>query len=194
MVFIFYSGNYLIKINFSKTMNAQFKFIMTRSSFILMFCILFILNVVCNKSGEDVKQNNSENHQYSIKFTKQGEVYFQDKNKNMVKAIDVEIAETQETRHTGLMYRNSMDEGQGMLFIFEKEEPQGFYMKNTIIPLDIIFINAKKEIVKIYKHTIPFSEDDLPSIKPILYVVEVNAGFTDKYNIKEGDLIDWKRF
>lgn len=162
--------------------------------FFSVFSILFFVNFACQKSGEDIKQDNPDKNQFNIKFKKQGEVYFQDKNKNMTKAIDAEIAETPETRHTGLMYRNSMEESQGMLFIFDKEEQQGFYMKNTIIPLDIIFINAKKEIVKIYKHTTPFSEDDLMSIKPILYVVEVNAGFTDKYNIKEGDFIDWKRF
>ncbi|MFI5144441.1 MAG: DUF192 domain-containing protein [Ignavibacteria bacterium] len=160
----------------------------------LLYGFLFLFNFACQKSGEDIKPNNTDKTQYNIKFKKQGEVYFQDKNKSMTKAIDAEIAETPETRHTGLMFRNNMEESQGMLFIFDKEEPEGFYMKNTVIPLDIIFITSKKEIVKIYKHTTPFSEDDLPSIKPILYVVEVNAGFTDKYNIKEGDFIDWKRF
>ncbi|MGA2669402.1 MAG: DUF192 domain-containing protein, partial [Ignavibacteria bacterium] len=60
--------------------------------------------------------------------------------------------------------------------------------------LDIIFINTKKQIVKIYKNTTPFSEQDLPSLKPIQLVVEVNAGFTDKYNIKEGYNIEWRRF
>lgn len=159
---------------------------------LLLVSALSFLNLSCQKNGD--KQDDTTNNQYNIKFKKQGEVYFQDKNKNLVKQIDVELAETPDTRHTGLMYRNNMEESQGMLFIFDKEEPQGFYMKNTIMPLDIIFINSKKEIVKIYKHTTPYSEDDLPSIKPILYVVEVKAGFTDKYNIKEGDIIEWKRF
>ena len=80
-----------------------------------------------------------------------------------------------------------------MLFIFSIEETQAFYMKNTIMPLDIIFITAKKEIVKIYKNTTPYSEKDLPSLQPILYVVEVKAGFCDKYNIKESDFIDWRK-
>ena len=175
-------------------MNTKRKNLKKNLVYSLLLGFLFLFNFACNKSGQELKQNNPDKTLYDIKFKKQGEVYFQDKNKNMTKAIDVEIAETPETRHTGLMYRNSMEESQGMLFIFDKEEQEGFYMKNTIIPLDIIFINSRKEIVKIYKHTTPFSEDDLPSIKPILYVVEVNAGFTDKYNIKEGDFIDWKRF
>ncbi len=62
-----------------------------------------------------------------------------------------------------LMYRKSMDDTKGMLFIFQKEEPQSFWMKNTVIPLDIMFVNSKKEIVKIFKNTIPFSENSLPS-------------------------------
>jgi len=80
-----------------------------------------------------------------------------------------------------------------MLFIFSTEEPQSFYMKNTVMPLDIIFINSKKHIVKIHKNTKPFSEQSLPSLKPAIYVVEVIAGYTDKHSIKEGQLIDWRR-
>jgi uncharacterized membrane protein (UPF0127 family) len=91
------------------------------------------------------------------------------------------------------MFRESMDENQGMLFIFDREEMQGFYMRNTLIPLDIIFVNSKKQIVKIHKNARPLDETDLPSMKPAIYVVEVNGGFTDKYKIKEGEYIDWRR-
>lgn len=148
----------------------------------------------CQKNVDNVRIDTAnQNDANKIKFSKQGEVVFQDKNKNLVKKIDVEIAETEETRHLGLMFREKMEDGQGMLFIFPSEEPEGFYMKNTIIPLDIIFINSKKEIVKIYRNTTPFSEQDLPSLKPAVYVVEVNGGFTEKNNIKEGDFIDWRR-
>ena len=86
-----------------------------------------------------------------------------------------------------------MEENQGMLFIFDNEEMQAFYMKNTLIPLDIIFVNSRKKIVKIYKNAKPLDETDLPSIKKCIYVVEVNGGFTDKYQIKEGDFMDWER-
>lgn len=148
----------------------------------------------CQKNVDNVKIDTAnQNDANKIKFTKQGEVVFQDKNRNLVKKIDAEIAETEETRHLGLMFREKMEDNQGMLFIFPTEEPEGFYMRNTIIPLDIIFINSKKEIVKIFKNTTPFSEQDLPSGKPAIYVVEVNAGFCDKNGIKEGDFIDWRR-
>ena len=164
----------------------------------LLYVFLFI-SPACNRNSDSVKndsrQDSTKPQQVkNIQFMKQGEVYFQDKKKKLVKQIDVELAETDEKRHRGLMFREKMDSSQGMLFIFPNEEEQAFYMKNTIIPLDIIFINAKKQIVKIYKHTTPFSEKDLPSFKPVLYVIEVNSGFTDKYNINEEDYIDFRKF
>lgn len=164
---------------------------------ILLVGIFIFTNAVCNKNTDNVKNNSGQDtakKKVSIQFVKQGEVYFQDKNRNLVKQIDVEIADNDDKRHRGLMFREKMDTSQGMLFIFPSEEEQAFYMKNTILPLDIIFINAKKQIVKTYKRTTPFSEKDLPSFKPILYVVEVNGGFTDWFNVKEGDYIDFRKF
>lgn len=125
-------------------------------------------------------------------FKKEGELEFIRKNhKEPVKKIDVELAENDDERSQGLMYRRSMDDSKGMLFIFEQEEPQSFWMKNTVIPLDIIYVNSKMEIVKIFKNTVPFSEKSLPSEKPATYVVEVIGGYTDKNGIKEGDLISF---
>ena len=149
----------------------------------------------CQKDPGEIKVDTVNNKDASkIQFKKQGEVYFQDSLKNLKKKIDVEIAETEETRHLGLMFRENMPEDQGMLFLFPAEEFQSFYMKNTIMPLDIMFVNSKKQIVKIHRRTEPFSEKSLPSLKPSMYVVEVNAGFSDKFNIKEGDHIDWRKY
>jgi len=171
---------------------------MQKNKFLLVFPIILSLFYVLTNSdcGKDTKNNRvSEKTQrgQEIQFVKQGEVYFQDKSKKLIKQIDVEIADTEDKRHRGLMFRTKLDSMQGMLFIFPEEEEQAFYMKNTIISLDIIFINSRKEIVRIYKNTKPFDLTDLPSKKPILYVVEVNAGFTEKYGIKEGDYIDFRR-
>jgi len=149
----------------------------------------------CQKDPGEIKVDTVNNKDASkIQFKKQGEVYFQDSLKNLKKKIDVEIAETEETRHLGLMFRENMPEDQGMLFLFPAEEFQSFYMKKAIMPLDIMFVNSKKQIVKIHRRTEPFSEKSLPSMKPSMYVVEVNAGFSDKYNIKEGDHIDWRKY
>jgi uncharacterized membrane protein (UPF0127 family) len=66
-------------------------------------------------------------------------------------------------------------------------------MKNTIMSLDIIFVNENKEIIKIHKNTKPYSEESLPSVKPSIYVVEVIAGFCEKYGVKEGDKIEFTK-
>lgn len=127
-------------------------------------------------------------------FKKEGMLEFVSKNKkDTIKKIDIEVADNDDERMQGLMYRKSMDDSKGMLFIFQKEEPQGFWMKNTVIPLDIMYVNSKKEIVKIFRYTTPFSEKDLPSGAPATYVVEVNGGFSDKYGVKEGDMISFQK-
>jgi uncharacterized membrane protein (UPF0127 family) len=69
------------------------------------------------------------------------------------------------------------------------EERQSFYMRNTIISLDIIYVNAKFEIVDIYENTEVLNESSLPSAAPAKYVVEINAGLCEKYGIKIGDSI-----
>ncbi len=126
-------------------------------------------------------------------FTKHGELSFLKKDGSFITKIDIEIANSDETRARGLMYRSSMKENHGMLFIFPREDYQSFWMKDTVIPLDMIFVNAKKEIVTIHKNTTPYSLKGYPSDKPAKYVIEVNAGFTDKYNIEIGDKIVWRR-
>lgn len=162
---------------------------------ILLILIAAVLIYSCQKQPDEIKVDTVNNKDASkIQFKKQGEVYFQDSAKKLLKKIDVEIAETEETRHLGLMFRDNMQEDQGMLFLFPDEEYQSFYMKNTLIPLDIMFINSKKQIVKIHRNAVPYSEKSLPSMNPSIYVVEVNAGFADKYNIKEGSHIDWRKY
>ena len=109
----------------------------------------------------------------------------------VISAIDIEIANTEEKRMQGLMFRSSMSDSAGMLFTFPSETLQEFWMKNTIISLDIVYVNAKKEIVSIQKYAEPYSERPLPSYKPAMYVVEVNAGFCDSHRIGEGDFIQF---
>ena len=90
------------------------------------------------------------------------------------------------------MYRSKMDEDNGMLFIFEKDEMQSFWMKNTIIPLDILFIDSKGVIYTIHSNTVPYSEKPIPSKGKSQFVVEVNGGYCSRHGIKEGDLIEYK--
>ena len=124
-------------------------------------------------------------------FKKEGELTFYSADNEPIIKIDIEIADNEYERQLGLMKRKSMENNQGMLFIFPDETLRSFWMRNTLISLDMIFINSQREIVTIHKNTTPLSGQSYTSTKPAVYVVEVEAGFTDKYEIHEGDKIGW---
>ena len=105
--------------------------------------------------------------------------------------FSVEIAATEASRTQGLMGRTSMRQDQGMLFLFENAEERAFWMANTPLPLDIIFMNEKKEIIRIHRSATPYSEESLPSGSPAKYVLEINGGVCERQGILEGDRIDW---
>jgi uncharacterized membrane protein (UPF0127 family) len=126
------------------------------------------------------------------KFRKDGELtFFKSSDSSFQKEINIEIADEDWERSQGLMYRTKMNENQGMLFIFDVEETQSFWMRNTNISLDIMYVNSNKEIVSIQKYATPFSDESLPSEGPAQYVVEVIAGFSDTYDLKAGDKVSF---
>ena len=134
---------------------------------LIIFLLIFLLG--CAKDFNEVLINNGEK---TIK-------------------IRVEIADDNNERMKGLMFRERLDENSGMLFVFENEEYQTFWMKNTLIPLDIIFIDKDFKIVWIEK-AVQCKEDPCAlyrSAKPALYVLEVNGNFTAKNKIKAGNSI-----
>jgi uncharacterized protein len=123
-------------------------------------------------------------------FVKEGELVFLGKNDDgQITKIDVEIADDPYKWERGLMYRHSMPEKAGMLFIFRSPQLLSFWMRDTLITLDIIFIDGSMRIVTIHKNTQPLSEKQLFSNVVVKYAVEVNAGFCDRYGIKKGDYI-----
>ncbi len=87
------------------------------------------------------------------------------------------------------MNLKKLDEKKGMIFIFQKPLKVDFWMKNTLISLDMIFIDAEDKILEIQPNTIPQSSDFISSKQKILKVLEINAGLVKKYNIKIGDKI-----
>ena len=106
--------------------------------------------------------------------------------------LDLEIADDAYERETGLMHRSSMAENHGMLFIFPEEGYRSFYMKNTLISLDIIYLDSDYRVVSIQKNTKIKSEQSLPSEAPAQYVLEVNAGLSDRWGLKQGDILQVK--
>ncbi|MBU2650604.1 MAG: DUF192 domain-containing protein [Bacteroidetes bacterium] len=108
--------------------------------------------------------------------------------------VYIAIADDPYERSKGLMYRHSLPDTVGMFFIYERQEILNFWMKNTPISLDIIFLDRDYRVVSIAEHTHPFSEDMIPSIKPARFALEVNAGFAEKHGIKPGDHLVLSRY
>lgn len=129
-----------------------------------------------------------------IKFKKEGILsIYKGASDSLIMKFDIEIAETPYETQTGLMYRESMAEKEGMFFIFPEVAMHRFYMKNTLIPLDIIFIDENLKIASFQENTIPLEERGLSSEVPILYVLEVNAGLSERLTLEVGDRIDYQR-
>ncbi len=126
-------------------------------------------------------------------FKKEGELQLiKAGNDSVIATLDIEIADNEYETQTGLMYRKSMQDDRGMFFIFDNEERRSFYMKNTEFPLDILFINSANEIVCINKNTVPFDQSPLPCTTPSTYVLEVNAGLSERWMLETGDMVSWE--
>jgi uncharacterized membrane protein (UPF0127 family) len=106
--------------------------------------------------------------------------------------VTVEIADTPSQRNLGLMYRKQMAQSAGMLFIFEETQPLTFWMKNTVLPLDMIFIGEDRKIVGIVKDAVPFTTSPRKVDGSSRYVLEVNAGFSEKHKLKAGDGVSFE--
>lgn len=109
--------------------------------------------------------------------------------KSGVHVFTVEIAKTEQERATGLMYRKELAEGRGMLFDFSPEQPVSMWMKNTFIPLDMIFIRSDGRILRIAENTEPHSEKIISSGGLAKGVLEVIGGTARKYGIQPGDRV-----
>ncbi len=118
-------------------------------------------------------------------------VDFLDEQGDTISTVRVAIADTPNKRNLGLMNVHELPDDGGMLFLFDEEEEQSFWMANTPLSLDIIYVSSDKEIVKIYHRTSPYSEQQLPSGEPAQYVVEVNGGYAREHDIREGMRIDF---
>lgn len=128
-----------------------------------------------------------------ITFTKEGELYLIKASGDTLRKLDIELAESSYEHQTGLMYRESMENDQGMLFIYNDERVRSFYMKNTYIPLDIIYYDADSSLVSIQKNATPRDETSLPSEGPAQFVLEINGGLSDEWGLEAEDKMSFKR-
>ena len=106
-------------------------------------------------------------------------------------AFTVEVAGTPEEQTNGLMHRQSLAPDRGMLFPYEPPQDVAFWMKNTLIPLDMIFIRPDGTIARIAANTMPMSLDPVPSLEPVSAVLEIAGGRAAELAIREGDRVVW---
>jgi uncharacterized membrane protein (UPF0127 family) len=159
----------------------------TAAVLLIFFAGLFIVSGCKEEPKKIVKTT-------PVTFTKEGalEVYRGETDSLLVQ-LDIEIAEGEYETQTGLMYREGMDQSQGMLFVFPEEAYHSFYMKNTQFPLDIIYIDRELKVSSIVRNAQPMQEKSLPSNEPVMYVLEINAGLSDQWKIREGDRVAFER-
>jgi uncharacterized membrane protein (UPF0127 family) len=101
----------------------------------------------------------------------------------------VEIADTDEQRQRGLMFRKEMADNAGMIFDFGTSRRVQMWMENTVLPLDMLFVDSSGIIRNIKQNAVPYSEDIIDSMSPVKYVIELNAGAVAKLGIKQGDKV-----
>lgn len=124
---------------------------------------------------------------------KQGALDFLDPGGAVIRSITVEIAEDEESRQRGLMDRRQLTLSEGMLFLFPVPDSLSFWMKNTMLPLDIMFVAADSSIINIARRTTPLSTTRVTSDGLAQYVVEVRGGFSDRFGINEQVRVRWRR-
>lgn len=158
-----------------------------RTLFTILFISVLLLQSCKTESKKEIKTE-------AISFTKEGALtILKQETDSILTHLDIEIAESEYETQTGLMYRESMKDNQGMLFIFPDVAMHSFYMKNTQIALDIIYIDENLKIASFQKNAQPFNETGLSSKVPVKYVLEINAGLSEKLELDIGDTISFTK-
>ena len=160
---------------------------MKDARYILSVLIMAGMLTACEKDSEKESIETDP-----IVFKKEGELSISKPSGEVYRELDIEIADNDFERQTGLMYRESMADNQAMLFIFPNAAPRAFYMKNTIIPLDIIYFGSDSTAVSFQENAKPMDVTPLPSGEPAQFVLEVNAGLVEEWGIEIGDRIDFE--
>ncbi len=158
----------------------KFHLMLSKLISLLLVSIIFTGCGSGKKNDRDTKNDSGRTLEYNYSLD------FLNENGETITTLRFEKADNPNERNQGLMDVLSMPEDAGMVFYFDTEQEQSFWMANTPLPLDIMYVNSDSVIVSIYKNTIPFSERSLPSGAPAKYVIETNAGYSINFDIKEG--------
>jgi len=156
--------------------------------FIKKFCAVFFIFIFFNQNilAQDISKQDLNFNRDLKNYNAKLKIF--DKNKEIAK-FSVAIANTQSKREYGLMNLEKLDKEYGMLFIFNQKEIINMWMKNTKIPLDMIFIDENNEIVNVHESATPFSLQIISSKKPAQKVLEINSSLSKKFGIKSGQKI-----
>ena len=155
---------------------------------LVFFCLEISLLSACTYHNQILEVNLP-----LASIRKDGTLDFVHLGESIKASIAIEIAESPETQMKGLMGRSTLDDSSGMLFVFERIKPRKFWMKNTPVPLDIIFVGGNGCIVNIVESTTPMSNQRYRSAGPIKYVIEVRAGFAKRFKLDSDTCIQWQR-
>ncbi len=164
-----------------------------KRTFVVFFIVAVAVGAWYITESSKKKRIKSKGETFEVPFKKEGSMAFLKADGDTIRVLDIEIADNEAQQAQGLMYRGTMSDRQAMIFIFPREEPRTFWMKNTYISLDILFASEDGIIVSMAPNTRPYSEDPILSEGKAKYVIEVVAGFCAQYGVEEGDKMVFQR-
>ena len=154
-----------------------------------LLAVLLIQLISCKEKEQKVLSTESD-----VQFSVEGQLrIYRDSSQSPLAQFEIEVADNDYEIQTGMMYRNELAPNRGMLFVFPDEQMRYFYMKNTEIPLDIIYIDREYYIVSFQKNAKPLDETSLPSEAPAQYVFEIAGGRSDQLGLQVGDRIEFEK-
>lgn len=160
----------------------------------ILVSVAVLLSVFLYTGCKEKTSDENINLTKEVTFTRQGELsLLKSETDSVVASFNIEIADDEYKTQTGLMYRSSMEDNQAMLFIFPDEQMRSFFMKNTEFSLDILYFDANKKLINLHRETQPFNEASLPSTAPAKYVLEINGGLSEQWNLEAGDKMEFNR-
>jgi hypothetical protein len=149
--------------------------------------VLLLLLLLSGCTSEETESNPDE-----LSF-QEGTLAFVQPNGDTLRTLDIEVADSDAERERGLMRQRSLGYDRGMLFIFDSVDKGGMWMRNTPLPLDIVFVAPDSQVINIARRTTPFSDENIKPEAPRKFVVEVRAGFADRFGLTDSTRVRWTR-